>query len=269
MKHVRGSFYYKFLFFVLVVLVLLLTFWIGKSIYRFFSPEDYFIEGIVETDEIDVAAKIPGRINKVLVDKGDSVKTGDMLVIFQSVEVSAKADQAEAAFNTAKSTYERFQRLYEEGVVSKQKADEVNLQYQVAKAQFSEAKSYLSEATVKSPMDGYVVEKIVNAGEVVQSGYPLLSIVRNSDYKVKIYADETRFGNLKINETLSVIIPALKNKRVEGKIAKIVPAADFAVKKATNEQGSYDMRAIEVEITLPESINNDLRNGMTARVAIK
>lgn len=91
--------------------------------------------------------------------------------------------------------------------------------------------------------------------------------MKNKDFKVKVYADESKFGSLDLNSQVKVIIPALNNRELDARVIRISPSADFATKKATNEQGSFDVRSLEVVVVI-QGDHSDLRNCMTARVKL-
>ncbi|MDR3707728.1 MAG: efflux RND transporter periplasmic adaptor subunit [Capsulimonadaceae bacterium] len=277
----------------------------------------------------------------------------------QEIEQVQKAvDQASAVYRAAKATYDRFQNLYNEGVIPRQKQDEIEMQYlsakaayegaqaklslvkegtrsedlrqaraglDAAKAQLSlaregarsedidqaragaqaagaavalakhnmmqaeirrleasaaasgvkaaqgsvdEAHSYKQETTIVAPVSGYISQKIANAGEMISAGYPIATIVKSADFRVKVYADESRFGSLKLHAPIHIELPALPGTVCTGELARIAQAADFATKKATNEQGSLDVRSVELVIRIPNPPPS-LRNGMTARVQIE
>lgn len=134
------------------------------------------------------------------------------------------------------------------------------------KGQLDEALAFQSETRIVAPISGYISERMSNPGEMVSAGFPILTIVKSRDFKVKVYADETKFGFLKLNDSVHVTIPALGNRQMTGTIVRIGQSADFATRKATNELGSFDVRAVEIVIR----VANDpaLRNGMTARVRL-
>ncbi len=329
------------------------------------------VDGTIECDEINVSSKIPGRIQKLLVDEGTSVKPGDQLVILESSELDAKVEQytaayqsslarvsqadtaltlqqltyadqlkgaqaqynarledvhqaqenlnqAQAAYKTASDTYKRFKGLFEDGVIPEQTEQEFEYRYLAAKAQLGAAESkveqarqgviaaesvlqlakdgslqvnlrqqdksavsqmaeaahgqmneglaYQDEARILSPVYGYVSEKVSNEGEMVAPGFPVLSIVRANDFKVKVYVDESKFGNLQLGRTIKVMVPALANQEFDGTLIRISQSADFATKRATNEQGSFDVRGIQLVIKLND--DSRFRNGMTARVVL-
>ncbi|MCX6624688.1 MAG: efflux RND transporter periplasmic adaptor subunit [Acidobacteria bacterium] len=140
-------------------------------------------------------------------------------------------------------------------------------QAEAVKGQLEEARAYQFETILRSQMDGYVSERIAKAGETVAAGAPILTLVGRSDFKVKVYADESKFGHLQLDRPVTIVLPALANAQFTGKIIRISQSADFATKKATNEQNSFDVRAIQIVVGITGK-DSRLRNGMTARVKL-
>ncbi len=110
-------------------------------------------------------------------------------------------------------------------------------------------------------------QRIMDAGELVAAGAPILTLAGKSGFKVKVYADETKFGHLQLDGPVKVIVPALSGAQLDGRVIRISQSAEFATKKATNEQNSFDVRALQIVVQIT---GNDarLRNGMTARVKL-
>jgi HlyD family secretion protein len=140
-------------------------------------------------------------------------------------------------------------------------------QAEAIKGQLEEARSYQSETRIVSPVDGYVSQRIVDAGELVAAGAPILTVVAKSGFKVKVYADESKFGHLQLDRPVKIFIPALAGAQLNGRIIRISQSADFATKKATNEQNSFDVRALQIVVCVTDN-DSRLRNGMTARVKL-
>ena len=144
---------------VLTILVLLIIFAVK-------SNNQMIIQGEIDTKTVDLSSKITGRVKEIKVQKGDTVKKGDILVILDTPDIEAKSAQADAAIELAQSkelevnngarseqrtmalnalnraksdlalaekTYNRVKNLNNEGVVSNQKADEAFTMYQKAK----------------------------------------------------------------------------------------------------------------------------------------
>ncbi|MCX6632341.1 MAG: efflux RND transporter periplasmic adaptor subunit [Candidatus Solibacter sp.] len=137
-------------------------------------------------------------------------------------------------------------------------------QAEAVKGQLEEARAYQSETVILSPIEGYVSERIAKAGETAAAGAPILTLVGRSGFKVKVYADESKFGHLQLDRPVKVVIPALAGAELNGKIIRISQSAEFATKKATNEQNSFDVRALQIVVLITDN-DSRLRNGMTAR----
>ncbi|HEX2977314.1 MAG TPA: biotin/lipoyl-binding protein, partial [Bacteroidales bacterium] len=130
------------------------------------SPEQELLSGTVETRHIDVASKIPGRLDSVLVNEGDMVRKGEILAFLESKEMEAKVEQARGAMKAADAKYamarngarpqelaaaekaylqaktqvdflektsKRISNLYSDSVVSSQEFDQIQTQYNAAK----------------------------------------------------------------------------------------------------------------------------------------
>ncbi len=141
-----------------------------------FSDDSNYVTGIVETAQIDVASKLPGRIDSVFVKQGNYVKKGDLLFKLESKEMDAKLEQARGVMNAAKSksemahngarseekeaveklfiqakaqkelaekTWTRIQNLFNDGIISEQEKDQVEFQFKAAKEQMLAAKAKL------------------------------------------------------------------------------------------------------------------------------
>jgi HlyD family secretion protein len=151
--------------------------------------------------------------------------------------------------------------------IREQEAAAARHQAEAIKAQLDEARSYQAETRIVSPLDGYVSQRIMDTGEMVAAGAPILTLAGKSDFKVKIYVDETRFGSLPLDRPVKVVLPALAGAEFNGRIIRISQSADFATRKATNEQNSFDVRALQIVVLITDN-DPRLRTGMTARVKL-
>lgn len=157
---------------VLIVPIVIAAIAIIILAYRAFSPSKEYITGIVETTEIDVASKIPGRIDSVFVSEGDNVVMGQALATLESKEINAKVEQARGAmmaaqarmkmalngarpeereavekqynaakhqFELADKTFGRIQQVFKDSVISVQEKDQVEYQFKAAKEQLDAA----------------------------------------------------------------------------------------------------------------------------------
>lgn len=224
-----------------------------------FRPAPERVQGEVECREVDVAAKVPGRLSRVLVDEGQKVKKGDVLALFSDPDIEAKTRQAKEGMEAALSdqalaerTFRRIETLYKEGVVSAQKRDEAEAALkarngaQAAKAKYEEAKSYLDEARVTAPIDGEVVERMADPGEVVPAGYPVVHLVDTEDAWITFHVREDLLKGLEVGDRLRAEIPALGAQGVEVTVTVIAAQASYATWKATSASGGFDLKTFEV-----------------------
>ena len=297
-------------------------------------PEKTLIQGEAEASEYRVSGKVPGRIEMYLFDEGERVHKGDTLVIIYSPEVEAKKAQALAARNMAdavnrkakngaqheqitgayelyqkakageeiyRKSYERVQRLYEKGVVSEQKRDEVEAQYKAAKASVRAAKSQYdmalagarkedkaaaeaqvaqvdgilqevaaaeAERYLLSPCDGEVSELFPKVGELVGQGSPIMSIVDLNDVWFTFAVREDMLSDFAIGSVVEVKIPALGDARYPVVVTHVKAMGTYATWRTTQQNGGYDVRTFDVHARPQQAIPN-LRPGMTALVVEK
>lgn len=292
---------------------------IGKS--------DDVIQGEIEASEYRVSSKVPGRILELRVKEGDYVHVGDTLAILDAPEVEAKKAQAQSAeeaasamklmadngarqqqiqgayevwqqakagLDIAKKTYERVQRLFNEGVMSAQKRDEALAQYKAyeaqekaAKSQYDMAKegarkeermaaaaqvnrakgavqevsSYINETVQVAQIEGEVSDIYPKVGELVGTGSPIMSISIMSDVWGTFNVREDQLNGLKIGSEFTAFSPAFK-KDVKMKVYYIKDQGSYAVWKATKSNGQYDLKTFEVKAR-PVTKMEGLRPGMT------
>ncbi len=199
----------------LAIPVLIILFSIIFFIVRASSPEPEIYSGILETTEVNVSSEIPGRVNTILIEKGNTVEKGQVLATLEPDVLDAKKGQAEgmvkaarslvdkaefgarteeisalqnhyqmakSQFNFAEKTYKRYQALYADSIISKQEMDELQFKYDAAKEQMNAAKSIWKMAKsgarkedIRAAYGGY--ERAQGAFNEVAAFYDELQII--------------------------------------------------------------------------------------------
>ena len=284
-------------------------------------------QGQVEVSEYRVSSKVPGRILELRVKEGDYVKVGDTLAILDAPEVRAKMEQARSAENAAaalelkaqngarkeqiqgafsvlqqakagyeiaEKSYNRIQRLYDEGVVSAQKRDEVYASYRAMEAQMKaaqsqydmavngarmedklaaaaqvgrakgavqEVNSYIHETVQIAQMEGEVADVYPKVGELVGTGSPIMSIAVMDDMWGTFNIREDQLDDLKVGSEFTAFVPAF-NKDIKMKVYYLKDQGSYAVWKATKANGQYDLKTFEVKARPVEKLEG-LRPGMS------
>lgn len=170
----------------------------------------------------------------------------------------AQVDQAKAAYNQAVAA---------RGQVGLKELDvkSAEASVQQAKGALDEIEAYLKNTKLTAPVDGIVKSVAVQKGELVAQGYTVLTIQSKADNYVKFYVNEYSVSAVKAGDTVKLYVPALQ-RDVEGKVVMVAPAADFAVKKATQELADRDIRSFQVKVLVTDK---DLRPGLTVEWNIK
>ncbi|MEZ5962921.1 MAG: efflux RND transporter periplasmic adaptor subunit [Planctomycetota bacterium] len=189
--------------------------------------------------ETSVASRILGRIKTLRVERaGQPVQQGEILVELESTDLQAAFDAARAASKAAearrdqaKVDLERTQDLAKSGVASQARLDQDQSAFNAAQAEFERARqaeagaeTALSFATVRAPIGGIVVDKKVNAGDVVQPGQVLFSLYDPSRLQLVAVVREELAGRLSVGQEVDVSLDAL-GKQCRGSVAEIVPEA--------------------------------------------
>ena len=208
--------------------------------------------------------------------------------------------KAQAGVSLARQTYARVQSLYEKGVVSAQKRDEAYASLEAARATERAAKSqymlavegasredklaaaaqvqqaqsvveeverYLSDRVVYAPTDGVVATVVANEGEIVGSGFPVVTIMESDTAKAVFNIPEVLLSQVVCGEHFEANVPAL-GKRVWFEVSYISVEADYATQSATSARGDFDVRTFAVKMR-PLSRDVPLRAGMSVVVELR
>ena len=242
------------------------------------KQEPETIQGQVEVSEYRVSSKVPGRILEIRVKEGDYVNVGDTLAILDAPEVRAKMTQAQSAENAAaamdemanngarqeqvrgafavlqqakagleiaQKSYNRVQRLYDEGVMTAQKRDEAFANYKALEAQVkaaqsqydmarngarseekkaaaaqvnrakgavAEVNSYIHETMQIAQMAGEVSDVYPKVGELVGTGSPIMSVSLMNDIWGTFNVREDQLDGMKVGSIVTAFVPAFKKE---------------------------------------------------------
>lgn len=289
------------------------------------GPE--IVQGQAEVTEYRVSSKVPGRILEFRVKEGQTVRAGDTLAILEAPDVQAKLEQARAAeaaaqaqnekalkgarqeqiqaayemwqkaqagVTIAEKSYQRIKNLYDQGVVSAQKLDEITAQKdaalateKAAKAQYTMAKngaeredkaaaaalvnrakgavaeveSYINETYLIAQKDGEVSEIFPKQGELVGTGAPIMNVAVMDDMWVTFNVREDLLQSLTVGTEFEAFVPAL-DKNIRLKVNYMKDLGTYAAWKATKTTGQFDLKTFEVR-ALPTDKVEGLRPGMS------
>jgi RND family efflux transporter MFP subunit len=205
-----------------------------------------------------LASRIMGSIVQVQAREGERVQSGQVLAVIDDAQPRAAMEQATAAelaaqkgvsateseYQLAEVTKKRYQQLYEKKTVSPQEFDVVNTRYLSAEARrdmahaelaqasaaLAQARTSLSYTRIRAPFAGVVTQKLADAGTLASPGMPLFVVEDTRSYRLEVAVDESDISLVRSGQAVPVLLDALGNTELSGKIAQIVPAADPATR---------------------------------------
>ncbi len=191
-----------------------------------------------------------GYVTSLKADVGDRVVAGQTILTIKNNELPAKKAQvragiteAEAALNNVKINYDRMKILWEQESITRKDWDDITAQYDMMKAKVNGAREMDNEInevialnTVRAPISGIVTAKMINMGDLVNPGVPLMSIEGNQGYEVLTYVSDHQIASVKMGMELDCHIKAI-DKTVKAKVTEISPSSvntggQFAIKAA-------------------------------------
>ena len=239
----------------------------------------FFVFPYVSTDDARIAAtlvrvapeSVGGRIIKLNVDVGSRVKQGDVLVELDHRIAAARLKDAQAQAEYTKRELLRITRLVHQGGLPQKDLDAVQDAADRAEAQLELAQVALEETTITSPINGIVVQKVIEVGDVVQNGQTLVTVADVDSAWVSANIEETDVGFLKIGQPVAVSVDA--GGDLTGHVSEIraSTAAQFALIPAENPSGNFTklVQRIPIKIVLDPHPHQELRAGESVEIKIR
>ena len=318
--------------YLLLALIPVLLAVIAFGLWKSYQPAPLELQGRVEAETVQVATKVPSRIEEIYVEEGQQVKKGDVLVRLNSPEIQAKKQQAAAALqsalalqstaergsqeeniaslyanwqslkaqqNLAKVSYERGANLFKEGVISRQRRDELyaasqsaaqmteaayqqyarakrgstsqqkssaDAQVDIAQAALDEANALEAETQLVAPVNGTVSKTYGKVSELVATAVPVVSLIEDQMW-VSLNIREDQYAPFQKMSSIEGYIPAL-DKTATFKIKQISAEGEFATIKTTRQTGGYDVRSFKLHL-VPVPAIPELKVGMSVLFKLK
>jgi len=153
--------------------------------------------------EVNVSSGVLGVVEEVLVDRGDVVKSGQVLVRLKSDLERASYDLAQARAEFAARNVERNRELYLKQMISIHEKDEMETELHLLQLELSEAEERLKLRTIKSPLNAVVVKRFFSAGEFVQNE-PILALAQVDPLRIEVAVPVRLYGEIQVGMTASV-----------------------------------------------------------------
>ncbi|WP_261835252.1 efflux RND transporter periplasmic adaptor subunit [Vibrio ishigakensis] len=176
--------------------------------------------------DIELSSEVQGVIREIRVNRGDSVKKGQVVMRLNSTLEVAAVNTVKARLEFAKRKVERNADLYRKNLISDNEQDEMLTEQRLAEFQLKEARVKLSQRETKSPISGVVIERIKDPGEFVDE-LPFLRIATLNPMHAEVVLPAELYGTVKKDEAVT-LYPLNSQTPYEGKVKIIDPIIDAA-----------------------------------------
>lgn len=314
-----------------VVVVGLTVTWAARRLTR--DDKILSLTGTIEATQVEVSAKITGRILERLVREGQPVERGQLLVRLDSEELTAEVRRAGAAVKTAEAQlrdvlagsraqeieqaraamrnatatremterdFRRTRELFARELISAQEVDRARQAHEVAvgneqsarerlalveagareheieaararvaeaRAAYALAQTRLAETKLVSPITGLVLRKNAEAGETVNPGVSILTLMDPNDLWLRAYVPETDVGRIKIGQPATVTVDAYPGRKFEGTVSEIGSEAEFTPKNVQTKKERVTL-VFRIKIAVSNA-GGVLKPGMPADAEIR
>lgn len=224
-----------------------------KTVDLDFSANGNFIP----KQELNFLSESAGRVSKIYVDEGSRVSKGQILARIDAEIINTDRETAQATYQNALKDEARYKSSYETGGVTLQQLDQAKLATQNAKLRLQASQRRLSDANIKSPINGIVNKRYIEVGAFVTAqGTQLFELVDVSKLKLKVNVNESQVANLKVGDQIEIKSSVFPTEKFTGKVTFIAAKADATLN-------------FPIEIEVANNTNNSLKAGMYGTAVFK
>lgn len=209
-----------------------------------------------EGQSVEMAFKYGGTLNQLSVKEGSPVKKGQTLARISSPQMESTQRSAQATLEQAQDAYDRLKKVHDNGSLPEIKWSEMVANLEKAQSALDLANAMVADNTIKAPFDGMVASVNAEVGENIAPMKPIIRLINTKGMAVKISVPENEISNVRVGDTAEVVIPALGDKHLSGKVIEKSMTASLLTH-------SYPVKV------LVEQPDDDLTPGMIGKVVLK
>jgi RND family efflux transporter MFP subunit len=202
---------------IVTVIVLAIAALAGWYLWRTYEESPWTRDGRVRANVVNVAPDVAGAVIDISVKDNQSVRIGDVLFTIDPARYRLALQQAEAAVASAKSLSDQRREeldrreklsavsISEEALMqARAAAQSAQAQYDEAVAALGIAKLNLARTEVRSPVNGYITNLLLDRGDYATAGRPMVAIVDTDSYYVAGYFEETKLRHINVGDPVSI-----------------------------------------------------------------
>ncbi len=206
--------------------------------------------GTIEAREsIKVFSAVPRQIVKLYRDVGETVRKGDLLADIDQEQIVQAVHQAEAGLESAQAQFqnvtverERIKKLYQENAISQSQLDAIETQWDAARAAVKQfqaslaaAQAQLNDTRIVAPINGVIVNRWLNEGDLAAPQVPLFEIAHMDTVKVKIQIIERDLSKVFPGQTARITVSTYEDTFFQGRVIRVYPTLNLLTRTADAE----------------------------------
>ena len=183
---------------------------------------------LVAEDQVKVLAEAEGRVERLKVEEGDLVAKGQVLAVLVQDEAKIAMSKVELKASNASAALERAKGTSEQGLISAESYDQLQMEYDVARQEVAEAEWRLAKTVIRAPFSGRVTERFITLGQHLRPGDELFTVADYDPLVARIYLPERDVFELEEGREVRITLAANAEFSFTGRIRQIAPVVDTA-----------------------------------------
>ena len=168
------------------------------------------VRGSVTSDKnVTVSARAPAVVERVLVQEGERVKKGQVLIVQDAKTVRRSIDELKTSLDLATTRYERQKNLWDQKIGTEIQFLEAKSNKESLERRIASAEAQLADYIIRAPFSGSVDDIIIKQGETGQPGMPMLQLVSLQDMYIDADVSESYLGKFEVGDSVNVSFPSL------------------------------------------------------------
>ncbi|QEY33538.1 efflux RND transporter periplasmic adaptor subunit [Synechococcus sp. RSCCF101] len=220
-----------------------------------FTEELNTVSTLESVEKVALAARAGGRIERILVQEGDAVQQGQLLVVLDQTQTQAQLAAARATMEQNKLDYKRFQWLAQQGAASDFQRDRFREAFIQSREQVRASEADLAFKDLRAPISGVVSDVDVKVGDVISEGTPFTRLIRNDRLQARVDVPAVYAPRVRIGQTVDIQSPGGGGTLASGRVSFVDPNV------------VADTQGLLVMSEFPNP-GQDLRNGMRLRTRL-
>lgn len=177
-------------------------------------------------EEVKVFARTANRVTELLVEEGDEVEKGQVLLRLDNDIQKTAYGKAQSSWEKARREFERSQALFDEKLISEQTFRDAQYELKQRELAFDDAKRELEYTEVRAPIAGTISQRLVKYGDLVNLNQQLFDIVDFRSIVARIYVPEQNLPDLRLDQPARVTATAFGDREFVGYVKRTAPVVE-------------------------------------------